>query len=121
MEGILNNVNTVFEYIVQCGVLLMEIAGVVVLVVVSVKAFIGWIKKNPNVRLELAEGIALSLTFKIGGELLRSVIVRDWNEILILGAIVALRGLLTFLIRWDIRSEKRKMGEIEEKTNLKAS
>jgi Predicted membrane protein len=78
-------------------------------------------KKNPIVRLELAEGIALSLTFKIGGELLRSVIVRDWNEILILGAIVALRGLLTFLIRWDIRSEKRSLREIDEKKKLKAS
>jgi uncharacterized membrane protein len=60
-------------------------------------------------RLELAEGIALALEFKIGGELLRTVIVREWTELLILGAVIALRAALTFLIHWEINLEKKNM------------
>jgi uncharacterized membrane protein len=65
-------------------------------------------------RLELAEGIALALEFKMGGELLRTVIVRDWTELLILGAVIALRAALTFLIQWEIRLEKKNVFTYEE-------
>lgn len=113
MGGVFGGIEAVFEYVVRAAILLMEIAGVAVLLVTGIKSFIGWIKKRSEARLELAQGIALALTFKMGGELLRSVIVRDWSELLILGAIVILRGLLTFLIQWEIKNEKRSMAEIQ--------
>lgn len=112
MDAILENINVIFEYVVKLAILLMEIAGVAVLIATGIKGFIGWIRKRSDTRLKLAEGIALALTFKMGGELLRSVIIRDWNELLILGAIVVLRGLLTFLIQWEIKNEKRQMKEM---------
>ena len=74
---------------------------------------IGLIKRQPHTRLKLAEGIALSLEFKMGGELLRTVIVREWNELLILGAIILLRAALTFLIQWEIKIE-RKSGSLSD-------
>ena len=40
--------------------------------------------------------------------LLRTVSVRDWNELLILGAVILLRAALTFLIHWEIGLETRK-------------
>ena len=42
----------------------------------------------------------------MGGEVLRTVIVRTWDELAILGAIIVLRGALTFLLHWEIRTEK---------------
>ena len=54
----------------------------------------------------MAKGIALSLEFKMGSEVLRTVIVRDWAELGILGAVILLRGLLTFLIHWEIKQEE---------------
>jgi len=57
----------------------------------------------------LAQGIALALEFKLGGEVLRTVIVREWNELLILGGIILLRGALTFLIHWEIKNEESRM------------
>ncbi len=98
--------------------MLMEIFGVSVLVYTAVKCFVKWLKKDRTVRLELAEGIALALEFKMGGEVLRTVAVREWEELGTLGAIIALRGLLTFLIHWEIKNEKkdleRKQLETEE-------
>ena len=58
-----------------------------------------------------AQGIALSLEFKLGSEVLRTVVVRDWSELGILGAVIALRGALTFLIHWEIKNEETKMSE----------
>ena len=70
------------------------------------------------VRLELAEGIALALEFKMGGELLRTVVVREWNELLILGSVILLRAALTFLIQWEIKNE-RKNAPAEQKETKK--
>ena len=44
-----------------------------------------------------------------GGELLRTVSVREWNELLILGAVILLRAALTFLIHWEIGLETKKV------------
>lgn len=93
-------------YIVNICTILLELFGVVVLVFSAVKAFVQWLKHDSNLRLDLAQGIALSLEFKMGSEVLRTVIVRDWAELGILGAVIVLRGLLTFLIHWEIKHEK---------------
>ena len=68
----------------------------------------------PPIRLTLAQGIALALEFKMGGEVLRTVVVREWAELGILGAIIILRGALTFLIHWEINNEKKELIEMEE-------
>jgi uncharacterized membrane protein len=98
-------------------ILLIELIGIGVLVYTVFKTLIGLFRKHERVRLDLAEGIALSLEFKLGGELLRTVIVREWEELLILGAIVLLRAAMTFLIQWEIRIEK-KHAEEERKKKL---
>ena len=101
------SVKNAFEMAVNCAVLLAEFAGVCVLVVTLIKAFYGWLMKKGGVRLYLAQGIALALEFKMGGEVLRTVVVREWSELLVLGAIILLRGALTFLIHWEIKKELR--------------
>ena len=102
-----------FDLIVQYLILLVEFVGIVILVYAIVSSIIGLVKRQQHVRLKLAEGIALSLEFKMGGELLRTVIVREWNELLILGAIILLRAALTFLIQWEIKIE-RKNGNLTD-------
>ena len=97
------------KVIVEMCTMLMEMLGIIVLVYTSVVSFINWLHKDRKCRLELAEGIALSLGFKMGGEVLRTVIVREWSELGILGAIIILRGLLTFLIHWEIKNEQKAL------------
>ena len=113
MEKVYEILSEYFDLIVKYLVLLVELVGIVILVHAIVSAIIGLFKRQPHVRLKLAEGIALSLEFKMGGELLRTVIVREWNELLILGAIILLRAALTFLIQWEIKLE-RKNGSMTE-------
>lgn len=102
MEGI-------FAILVQYGILFLECAGVVVLLCTALKSIYTWALKKGRVQLGLAQGIALALEFKLGGEVLRTVIVREQSELVILGAIILLRGALTLLIHWEIKGEETRM------------
>ena len=102
-------VEEIFKLIVQYAILLMECVGVTILIVTTVKSIWGCLRKDPHVRLNLAKGIALALEFKLGGEVLRTVIVREWSEMAVLGAIILLRGALTFLIHWEIKTEEANL------------
>ena len=51
------------------------------------------------------------LEFKLGSEVLRTVVVRSTSELLIAGAIVLLRAAMTFLIHWEIKNEKAEHQE----------
>lgn len=97
-----------FEWIIQYAILIIECIGVAVLLYTIFRAVVNLIRHDPSVKLSLAEGFALSLEFKMGGELLRTVIVREWKELLILGSVILLRAALTFLIHWEIGIETRR-------------
>lgn len=107
MEKFYELIEKYFEIIVKYLILFIELIGIIVLIYAVISAIVGLIARQEHVRLKLAEGIALSLEFKMGGELLRTVIVREWNELLILGAVIFLRAALTFLIQWEIKLERK--------------
>lgn len=107
---ILQYLERVFQIVVQYGVLLLEFAGVMVLLVTAVKSMYGCIQKKPHIRLYLAQGISLALEFKLGAEVLRTVIARDLSELLTLGVVILLRGALTLIIHWEIKVEEERMG-----------
>ncbi len=99
LEGCVHNIASI-------GIVLTELAGIAVLLITVVKGIVSYFRHGPHLKLNLAQGIALSLEFKLGGEVLRTVIVREWTELAILGAIIALRGALTLLIHWEIHNEE---------------
>lgn len=106
MNSIITVLEQIVHYAAQFGIALAELAGITVLLITAGKGLISYFKHDEHLRLELAQGIALALEFKLGGEVLRTVIVREWTELLILGAIIALRGVLTLLLHWEIRVEE---------------
>ncbi len=107
MEELLN-------VLVTNAIHLFELVGVIVLIIAGVRGVVNYIRHDPMVRLNLAKGMALCLEFKLGSEILRTVIVRDLSEIAMVGAIIALRAALTFLLHWEIKNE-----EAEAEANLK--
>lgn len=109
MEAFLHYIELYTTYTVDFCTIVLELFGVVILVFTALKCFGEWIHHNTKVRLNLAQGIAISLEFKLGSEVLRTVVVREWEDLCILGAIIILRGLLTFLIHWEIRHEKEAL------------
>ena len=104
-----------FEIFVRGCILLIECAGILVIVVSMFRGVVGYIRHSEDTRIELAQGIMLGLEFKIGSEVLRSVIVSGWTELGTLTAIILLRSLLTFLLHWEIDVEEKRVREQEEK------
>ncbi len=94
--------NTVVNYSIH----LFELVGVLIIIIAGARGFIGWCRKAPTVRLQLAQGMALGLEFKLGSEILRTVIVREFQEVLFVAAIIAVRAALTLLIHWEIKQEE---------------
>lgn len=93
-------------YIVEASILLFEYIGVVILILSGLRGLYDYIRKDKLTRLRLAKGMAMGLEFKLGSEILRTVVVREISEILLVGSIILLRAALTFLIHWEIKSEE---------------
>jgi len=72
--------------------------GVIIIVFAGVQAFSGYIRQRSEVHLRFAQAMAMGLEFKLAGEILRTVMVREISEIAVVGAIIALRAILNFLI-----------------------
>ena|GEM_PF-197234 len=86
---------------------ILELVGLYFIVFSAAKALHGFFTHNPRYRLDLSEGLATGLEFKLGGEILRTVVVRSMDEIMLVGGIIVLRVALTLLIHWEIKNEER--------------
>ena len=98
-----------FEHIVQIIVPeitgIIELMGIIVIIVGSIKSFYMYgrsILKHVHypIKLSLGNSLALGLEFKMGAEILKTVTIRTIDEIMILGAIIVLRALLSVLIHY---------------------
>jgi len=59
----------------EAAILMFEFVGVAVLIIAGIMGVYNYIRHDPHTRLNLAKGLALGLEFKMGGEILRTVIV----------------------------------------------
>ena len=106
METLLSMLEGAVTAMAKVGISLVELAGISILLITAAQALYHYFKHTPHIRLQLAEGIALALEFKLGGEVLRTVLVRDFQELLVLGSVILLRAALTLLIHWEIKNEQ---------------
>ncbi len=102
---------TILNNLVHLVILLFEYIGVIVIAIAGVRGIIHYIQRDKETRLLLAKGLAMGLEFKLGSEILRTVIVRDLNEIFIVAGIIVLRAILTILIHWEIKNEEKEHKE----------
>ena len=87
---------------------LCEMMGIFVVAVSAVAAFGRYLKglvtREPrDIKFQLANGLALSLEFKMAAEILKTVLVRDLTELTALGAVIILRALLSFLFHFEMK------------------
>ncbi len=110
MEAFTAGFAELLDGIVGVAIHCFEFIGVVIIVAAGVKGLVQYIRRDPSVRLQLA----LGLEFKLGSEILRTVVVRELSEVALVAAIIAVRAALTFLIHWEIRIEEKTKEETRE-------
>ncbi len=101
----------VIELILPSLIAGAELIGIFVVTVSVVRAFIHYLMvlfgvkgRHYAVKFELANGMATGLEFKMAAEILKTVQVRDLQELMVLGAIILLRALLSFMIHIEMRN-----------------
>lgn len=97
---------TLLHSFANLAILLFEYIGVGVITFAGIQGIVNYVRKSPNTRLILARGLAMGLEFKLGSEILRTVIIRNIEEIFIVAGIILLRAVLTILIHWEIKNEQ---------------
>ena len=101
----------IIETILPVIISAAELIGIFVVTVSVARAFLHYLVilfgikgKRYAVKFELANGMATGLEFKMAAEILKTVQVRSLQELAVLGAIILLRALLSFMIHIEMRN-----------------
>ncbi len=90
----------------------LELIGIAIIIVGSFRALIRLIESlikriGFHVVIELGRALSLALEFKMGAEIIKTVIIHNLEELAILGFVVLLRAILLFIIHWEIHLEEK--------------
>lgn len=96
------------EQLLDTLIPLLELMGIVVVALSALIAFIRYScelvhQTGLDVKIQLGKGMALGLEFKMAAEILKTVLIRELEELVVLGAIILLRALLSFLIHFEMK------------------
>ncbi|ASW41985.1 DUF1622 domain-containing protein [Clostridium isatidis] len=98
----------IVELVTPIIISILELMGILIIIVGAIKAFYKFAlgiltKKSFPIKVEFAQSLTLALEFKLGAEILKTVIVRSLEEMYILAAIIILRAILAFVIHWEMK------------------
>ena len=90
---------------------LFEFMGIFILTVGVFTAFYHYImirffNKNINVKYEFADVMITTLDFKLAAEILKTVIIKNERELIIIGSVFIIRVIMTFVLEKEIKFEK---------------
>ena len=91
---------------------ILELIGIIIIIVGSCRALVRLlyrvIKKQPVYAIMgLGKVFLLALEFKMGAEIIKTVIVHNFEELAILVIVILIRTLLAFVVHWEIRTGRR--------------
>jgi uncharacterized membrane protein len=94
----------------------LELIGIIIIIIGSFRALIQLLeciikKQDAHVIIGLGKALSLALEFKMGAEIIKTVIIHNLEELAILGIVIIIRALLAFIIHWEIRLEEKSEPE----------
>ena len=112
MEQFVAQFKELLNPIAEISAGILELVGIIIIIVGSARALIRLarcvFKKQPfHVVIDLGKALSLALEFKMGAEIIKTVIIHNLEELAILGVVIVIRALLSVIVHWEIRSEER--------------
>ena len=112
MSILIEAYESILHFVAEITVYTLELIGILIIIVGSAKAIVHLFsekksKHKTNIIIDLGKTLALALEFKMGAEIVNTVIVRDLAELGTLAIVIALRALLSLLIHWEIKNERK--------------
>ena len=92
---------------------LFELMGILILTLGVFTAFYHYIqkrffKKDINIKYEFADVMITTLDFKLAAEILKTVIIKSMNELIILASVFIIRIIMTFVLEKEMKIEEYK-------------
>ncbi len=120
MENIAQHIGNFLYPVAEISANILELVGIVIIIVGSIRALVllidRIIKKKPfYVVSDLGRALSLALEFKMGAEIIKTVLIHNLEELAILGIVIVIRALLAFIIHWEIRLEEKSNAKPTEK------
>lgn len=123
MKNFITNYRSILDTIANISIVTLELIGILIIIIGALSSIVlcsSNLFKNKihhNIKIDLAKCLALGLEFKMGAEIIKTVLIHDLNELAILAFIIVLRAGLAFLIHWEINVERKEEIEKENKKN----
>ena len=98
---------------------ILELIGVFIIIYSALKAFGRYALRffkftDETIKIEFSQALAMALEFKLGAEILKTLVIRTIDELIILASIVILRAALTLIIHWEIESDSKRANHFKE-------
>lgn len=113
METVILQYKEILYDLAEIAASTLEFVGILIIIIGSFRALVRllrcFIKKAPfHVVVDLGKALSLALEFKMGAEIIKTVIIHNLEELAILGVVIVIRALLAFIIHWEIRLEGKE-------------
>lgn len=104
---------------------LLELIAILIITLGACRALVRLlrcaIKKQPcHIVIDLGKALSLALEFKVGAEIIKTVIIHNLEELAILGVVILIHALLAFIVYWEIRNGNKgnsmQKSELQEDT-----
>jgi len=123
LEGMIYMLQHIIELVLPVIIHILEIMGVVIICFGAARSIITYFKmqfQSPkgrrlsdsqgagNVKVMLGTSLELGLEYKMGAEIIKTLLIRDMSEIWVLASVIVIRAMLFVLIHFEMRAEMKK-------------
>ena len=120
IENIISQYKEILYILAEFAASSLEFVGVLIIIVGSCRALLRLmqcvLRKQPfHVVVDLGKALSLALEFKMGAEIIKTVIIHNLEELAILGVVIVIRALLAFIVHWEIRTEEKERELLDKK------
>ena len=124
LENIIAQYKDILYVLAQFAIYTLELVGILIIIIGSclalIRLFKCLVRRKPfRVVSDLGKALSLALEFKMGAEIIKTVIVHNLEELAILGVVVLLRALLAVIIHWEIHTEEKERSFRRSNTETK--
>lgn len=119
MEQFVINFKEFLYQFAEVTAYILEFIGIVIIIFGSCRALFRLVKcliekKDFRVVIALGKALSFALEFKMGAEIIKTVLIHNLEELAILGIVIVLRALLAIIIHWEMRLEEKSEPQNKE-------
>jgi uncharacterized membrane protein len=106
------SITDIFDFTLWAGIIEFIGALIIVAYLLAALATLLYKREVTKARLIAADGIITSLSFKLAGTLLKTIVLHTWQQILMFAVIFVLRTALKRLFTWEQARLQQRIHEL---------